>query len=84
MVSETRLPLPVGNGIPGRYEFEYRALDNLNTHSRAAFYEAFSPRQARYLTKKLEFHYTPEHSSWLNPVLSEVEGMAEVEATKTL
>jgi len=41
-------------------------LDNLNTHSPAAFYEAFSPQQTRYLTKKLEFHYTPEHSSWLN------------------
>jgi hypothetical protein len=46
-------------------------LDNLNTHSPATFYEAFSPQQARYLTKKLEFQYTPEHSSWLN--------MAEVE-----
>ena len=46
-------------------------LDNLNTHSPAAFYEAFSPQQARYLTKKLEFHHTSEHSSWLN--------MAEVE-----
>ena len=46
-------------------------LDNLNTHSPAAFYEAFPPDQARHLTKKLEFHYTPEHSSWLN--------MAEVE-----
>jgi hypothetical protein len=46
-------------------------LDNLNTHSPAAFYEAFSPEQARYITKKLEFHYTPEPSSWLN--------MAEVE-----
>lgn len=47
------------------------ALDNLNTHSPAAFYEAFPPEQARQLTRKLEFHYTPEHSSWLN--------MAEVE-----
>ena len=46
-------------------------LDNLNTHSPAAFYKAFSPRQARYLTKKLEFHHTFEHSNWLN--------MAEVE-----
>jgi hypothetical protein len=46
-------------------------LDNLNTHSPAAFYEAFPPEQARQLTRKLEFHYTPEHSSWLN--------MAEVE-----
>jgi hypothetical protein len=122
MVSETRLPLPARNGIPGRYDFKYRregtcnlfmflqpltgwrhvkvtyqrtkqdfawcmkdlveihfpeaekirvVLDNLNTPSPAAFYEAFSPQQARYLTKKLEFHYTPEHSSWLH--------MAEVE-----
>jgi len=122
MVSETQLPLPMRNGKPERYDFEYRregtcnlfmflqplagwrhikvtdqrtkqdngwcmkdlveihfpaaerirvVLDNLNTHSPAAFYEAFSPQQARYLTKKLEFHYTPEHSSWLN--------MAEVE-----
>ena len=46
-------------------------LDNLNTHTPAAFYETFPPEQARRLTKKLEFHYTPEHSSWLN--------MAEVE-----
>ncbi len=38
----------------------------VTTHSTAAFYEAFSPQQARRLTKKLEFHYTPEHSSWLN------------------
>jgi transposase len=41
-------------------------VDNLKTHSPAAFYEAFSPQQARYNTKKLEFHYTPEYSSWLN------------------
>jgi hypothetical protein len=46
-------------------------LDNLNTHTPAAFYETFPPEQARRLTKKLEFHYTPKHSSWLN--------MAEVE-----
>jgi hypothetical protein len=46
-------------------------LDNLNTHSPAAFYETFPPERARQLTRKLEFHYTPEHSSWLN--------MAEVE-----
>jgi hypothetical protein len=122
MVSETRLPLPMQDGKPLRYDFEYRregtcnlfmflqplagwrhvkvtdqrtkqdfawcmkdlvevhfpqaekirvVLDNLNTHSPAAFYEAFPPEQARQLTRKLEFHYTPEHSSWLN--------MAEVE-----
>jgi DDE superfamily endonuclease len=122
MVSETRKPLPLQNGKPRRYDFEYRrggtcnlfmflqplagwrhvkvtqrrtkqdfarcmhelvevhfpqaakirvVLDNLNTHTPAAFYETFPPEQARRLTKQLEFHHTPEHSSWLN--------MAEVE-----
>lgn len=46
-------------------------LDNLNTHTPAAFYETFPAEQARRLARKIEFHYTPHHSSWLN--------MAEVE-----
>lgn len=46
-------------------------LDNLNTHTPAALYETFRPEEARRLVRKLEFHYTPKHSSWLN--------MAEVE-----
>jgi hypothetical protein len=46
-------------------------LDNLNTHTPASLYEAFPPQEARRLLKKLEFHYTPKHASWLN--------MAEIE-----
>src|SRR5262249_42042429 len=46
-------------------------LDNLNTHKPAALYEAFAPAEARRILKKLEFHYTPKHGSWLN--------MAEIE-----
>jgi hypothetical protein len=46
-------------------------LDNLSTHSPAALYEAFAPAEALPLLKKLEFHYTPKHGSWLN--------MAEIE-----
>lgn len=46
-------------------------LDNLNTHQAAALYEAFAPEEARRILKKLEFHYTPKHASWLN--------MAEIE-----
>ena len=46
-------------------------LDNLNTHTPASLYEAFTPQEARRLLKKLEFHYTPKHASWLN--------MAEIE-----
>lgn len=45
--------------------------DNLNTHSPAALYQAFPPDEARRLLRKLEFHYTPKHASWLN--------MAEIE-----
>ena len=41
-------------------------LDNLNTHTPAALYEAFAPAEARRLTRKLEFVYTPKHASWLN------------------
>jgi len=41
-------------------------LDNLNTHRPAALYEAFDPAEARRILRRLEFHYTPKHASWLN------------------
>lgn len=43
-------------------------LDNLNTHTPTAFYETFPVEQARRLARRLEFHYTPKHGSWLNMV----------------
>ena len=46
-------------------------LDNLNTHKAASLYEAFAPEEARRLLRKIKFHYTPKHGSWLN--------MAEIE-----
>ena len=46
-------------------------MDNLNTHTPAAVYEAFPPAEARRLLRKLDFRYTPKHGSWLN--------MAEIE-----
>jgi transposase len=45
--------------------------DNLNTHSRACLYERFSPAEARRLAQCFEWHYTPEHGSWLN--MTEIE-----------
>ena len=45
--------------------------DNLNTHTKGAFYEAFAPEQARQYVKKINFCYTPKHGSWLN--ISECE-----------
>ncbi len=46
-------------------------LDNLNTHGPASFYEAFPAAEARRLTERFEFHYTPKHGSWLN--VAEIE-----------
>jgi hypothetical protein len=43
-------------------------LDNLSTHTPAAFYESFSAEVARSLTKRIEIVYTPVHGSWLNMV----------------
>ena len=45
--------------------------DNLNTHSPACLYERFEPAEARRIAEHFEWHYTPEHGSWLN--------MAEIE-----
>jgi hypothetical protein len=41
-------------------------LDNLNTHTPAALYATFPAAEARRILRKLEFHYTPGHGSWLN------------------
>lgn len=46
-------------------------MDNLNTHTPVSFYTTFEPNEARRLTNRFEFHYTPKHGSWLN--------MAEIE-----
>ena len=46
-------------------------MDNLSAHQPASLYEAFPPAEARRILRKLEFHFTPKHGSWLN--------MAEIE-----
>lgn len=51
-------------------------LDNLSTHTPAAFYEAFPPAEARRVLQKLEFHYVPKHASWLNMVEIEIGVLA--------
>ena len=43
-------------------------VDNLNTHDLSSLYETFEPAEARRMARKLEFHYTPKHGSWLNMV----------------
>src|SRR5450432_1233405 len=46
--------------------------DNLSTHTAGALYEAFAPAEARRILRRLEFHYTPKHASWLNMVEIEI------------
>jgi transposase len=46
-------------------------LDNYASHSKGALYEAFPPAEAHRLSKRLEFHFTPKHGSWLN--VAEIE-----------
>ena len=41
-------------------------LDYLSTHRMASLYEIFPAAEARRIVKRLEFHHTPKHSSWLN------------------
>jgi hypothetical protein len=49
--------------------------DNLNTHTKGAFYEAFPPERARALVRRIEFCYTPKHGSWLNIAENELSSM---------
>ena len=46
-------------------------LDNLNTHFRKSFEDVLGKRAAAKLLRRVQFHYTPKHASWLN--------MAEIE-----
>jgi hypothetical protein len=123
LISEVHVPLPMREGQPQCYDYEYRregtcnlfvylcsqigwrhvkitaqrtkqdfayamrdlvdihfpdaeiirtVMDNLNTHTPAALYETFEPAEARRILRKLEFHYTPKHASWLNMVEIEI------------
>ena len=46
-------------------------LDNLSTHTIAALYDTYKAAEANRIRKRLEFHFTSKHGSWLN--------MAEIE-----
>ncbi|WP_391483956.1 IS630 family transposase [Aeoliella mucimassa] len=59
----------MANLLEGRYAKCEKVLvvcDNLNTHTIGAFYDAFEPERARSLVRRIEFHHTPKHGSWLN------------------
>jgi DDE superfamily endonuclease len=59
---------PRRRSLPGRRQDSISGRQPQSTHTAAAFYESFPPEQARHLSKKIEFVYTPVHGSWLNMV----------------
>ena len=68
----------IASMIRGRYRRAKKlvlVMDQLNTHSPASFYEAFSPKEAKWLSNKIEIHYTPKHGSWLDMAEIELSAM---------
>jgi DDE superfamily endonuclease len=64
--------------LEGRYADCAKVIlvcDNLNTHTKGAFYEAFEPERARTLVRRIEFRYTPKHGSWLNIAENELSSL---------
>jgi len=56
-------------------------LDNLNTHSEKSLFEAFPKKKAEAICKRVKFHHTPKHASWLN--MAEIElSIVERQCTK--
>lgn len=78
VVTKTRTALDFAEILKYTFETLYSiaektvlVTDNLNTHSPSSLYKAFPPAEARRLTQRFEWHYTPKHESWLD--------MAEIE-----
>lgn len=64
--------------LEGRYadcEKVILVCDNLNTHTKGAFYEVFEPERARSLVRRIEFRHTPKHGSWLNIAENELSSL---------
>jgi hypothetical protein len=70
--------LEIATLLEGRYAKCPRVTlvcDNLNTHTKGAFYEAFPPARARALVRRIEFCHTPKHGSWLNIAENELSSL---------
>lgn len=68
----------IANLLEGRYKDCEKIIlvcDNLNTHTKGAFYEAFKPERARQLVRRVQFCYTPKHGSWLNIAENELSAL---------
>lgn len=59
------------NTVYAKARHVHLVMDNLNTHFRKCFEEVLGLKAAKALLRRVVFHYTPKHASWLN--------MAEIE-----
>lgn len=53
-------------------------MDNLNTHTAAAFYDHLPADEAWALAQRFEFFYTPKSASWLNMIEIEFSALARL------
>jgi hypothetical protein len=51
-------------------------LDNLNTHALGSLFATYPPAEAWRLARRLEFHFTPKHASWLNMAECELSALS--------
>lgn len=64
--------------LEGRYAHCEQVIllcDQLNTHTKGAFYEVFEPQRARQIVRRIEFCHTPKHGSWLNIAENELSSL---------
>ena len=58
--------------------------DNLNIHTRKAFYHTFPADIADQLLARIDWHYTPKHASWLDQAEIAVNGLTKAILRKRL
>jgi transposase len=90
-VTETRTAIDFANFLKMLADVHYPyaekivlVMDNLNTHTTASLYKAFTPEEAWRIAEKLEIHYTPKHGSWLNMAEIEIGVMSRQALSKPL
>ena len=76
LLADVRTPRPVQPGRPRRQAYEYRRAGTRNlfvTCEPLAGWRHLAITERR-IVQRLEFHHTPKHASWLNPVLNLPKG----------
>jgi len=89
IVTETRTSIDFANVLKFVSDLMYPNVemitlitDNLNTHTPASLYKAFLPEEAHRLANRFEWHYTPNHGSWLDMAEIEISVMCRQALTK--